>query len=550
MQYTVTNRLIIMLLCGLLAIVGVGTVGLMQMQHIKSQLDTVQSRYAPAISACDQAALSFSNVRRASVLYTNASSDAVRATAQKQLSDGVSDLRGRFADLQQKALGLPDEKQFLDQEAEVSAQYLQMTDQLIADMNAPGADIHAVLATAPAKMGPVGARLLAALDGHSRLYAELMARSVENSAQVYASARWAIGLCAVVALAVLALLGITLIREIRQRLNGLSGMMDEVSHTLDFTTRIRIRRMDELGRTADAFNRLVQRQQENLLSISTSAGSVTSAAEEMAQNSTQVAVAAGQQSESASSMAATLEEITVSINHVADAAVDTNQVVTRAGDLAQSGEQTISDVMARIQAIATSVDQAAEQIRSLEAHSAEISGVIRVIKDVADQTNLLALNAAIEAARAGESGRGFAVVADEVRKLAERTSHSTQEITNTVETMRESASAAVGTMEIVVEQVTGGVSLAQEANGEIGRIGSASREAVTMVGDITQSIREQGAAANNISVQVERIAQMSEESSAAAANNAQVARKLDELARAMLGVISAYRLGASGTTAR
>lgn len=544
MQYTVTNRLIIMLMCGLLAIFGVGAVGLIQMQRIKAQLDTVQSRYAPAVSASDQAALAFANVRRASVLYSNAPTDAVRTTAQKQLADGITDLRARLADLQGKAVGSAEEKRFLQQEAEISAQYLQMTDQLMTDMSVPGADVKALLSAAPGKLGPVATKLLEALDGHAKLYAELMTESVTTSDHLYASARWTISLCALVALVILALLGISLIHEIRHRLNRLCGHMDEVSRSLDFTRQISVIRRDELGKTAEAFNRLVSRQQGSLLTIAQNAASVTSAAEEMALNSEQVATASTHQSEAAANMAATLEEVTVSINHVADRAVDTHKMVTQAGDLSQQGERSIGEVMGGIQEISASVDHAADQIRSLEAHSAEISSVIKVIQDVADQTNLLALNAAIEAARAGETGRGFAVVADEVRKLAERTSHSTQEITKTVESMRSSASQAVGTMQEVVKRVNSGVSLAQEANGEIGRIGSASREAVAMVGDITESIREQGAAANNISVQVERIAQMSEESSAGAGNNAQIARNLDELARAMLRIISAYRLKA------
>jgi len=200
--------------------------------------------------------------------------------------------------------------------------------------------------------------------------------------------------------------------------------------------------------------------------------------------------------------------------------------------------QTVSD----IQGIALSVHEAAELIHELEQHSQQISKIVIVIREVADQTNLLALNAAIEAARAGEQGRGFAVVADEVRKLAERTGTSTKEIASTVSAMRTNASNAVICMQGVVSKVTEGVERAQEANRSIKKIGEGSRNAVAMVTEITNAIREQGSATNNIAIQVERIAQMSEQSSAAAGNSAQTAQDLDRLANDMKRIVSTYQL--------
>nr|WP_022851016.1 methyl-accepting chemotaxis protein [Limisalsivibrio acetivorans] len=89
---------------------------------------------------------------------------------------------------------------------------------------------------------------------------------------------------------------------------------------------------------------------------------------------------------------------------------------------------------------------------ALESSSAEIEGIVGLIKDIADQTNLLALNASIEAARAGEMGRGFAVVADEVRKLAERSQASTSEISDIISSIRGKAITMVENVENSKEQ--------------------------------------------------------------------------------------------------
>ena len=345
-----------------------------------------------------------------------------------------------------------------------------------------------------------------------------------------------------IALAIVLAIGVPVAREIRFRMNRFRDTISGVNASLDFTVRIPIKRMDELGSSADAFNKLLDRLQDNLRSIANGAQSVASAANAMATTAGQVATASTQQSEAASNMAATVEEMTVSINHVADRSQEANRLSSESGQLAVSGEKIIGQTAEDIHDIAATVDQAAGLIHGLEQHSQQISNVVQVIKDVADQTNLLALNAAIEAARAGDQGRGFAVVADEVRKLAERTSASTQEIASTIEAMRSSAGEAVDSMQGVVAKVAHGVERAQQANDMMLQIGAGARGAVGMIGEIAEAIREQGAATNNIATQVERIAQMSEESSAAAGHSADAARELDRLASDMRHIVSAYQL--------
>jgi methyl-accepting chemotaxis protein len=237
-----------------------------------------------------------------------------------------------------------------------------------------------------------------------------------------------------------------------------------------------------------------------------------------------------------------VEEMTVSINHVGDRAAEANNLAQQSGELAKTGHAVIASTIRGIKEISQIVDQAAKEVKSLEKSGEEIGKVVKVINEVAEQTNLLALNAAIEAARAGDQGRGFSVVADEVRKLAERTTLSTKEIANTVVLMGQETNQAISRINDVVKLVSEKVEEANKADTAIRQITDGSEKTVEVVSEITDAIREQAAGMNNIAVQIERIAQMSEESSAAADTSADTAKMLDTLATEMKTIVSTYRL--------
>ena len=333
-----------------------------------------------------------------------------------------------------------------------------------------------------------------------------------------------------------------LARSITRPLSQMQTTMAEVERSGDFTRRIEIDSQDEVGMTAKSFNELIGSLQTALRQILDSVAKVSEAARGLSASSAEVSARSAQQSEAASAMAATVEQVTVSINHVSTNANDALDISRRSGELSSQGGDVIHDAANEMMQIADTVRETSVAIETLGQQSSKISSVVQVIKEVADQTNLLALNAAIEAARAGEQGRGFAVVADEVRKLAERTSRATEEISNMIGAVQHSAQAAVSSMNGAVSKVGGGVALAQKAGDSINHIKEGAGRVTEVVSDISASLNEQSTASNDLARHVEKVAQMTEENSAAAAHTASAANSLEELADAMRVAVGRFKV--------
>ncbi|AQZ32988.1 chemotaxis protein [Pseudomonas sp. LPH1] len=298
---------------------------------------------------------------------------------------------------------------------------------------------------------------------------------------------------------------------------------------------------DEIGVLLDAFATMQERLREMIGQIRAGAVQLVEAAQNISSASTQLSVSTQEQSQAASSMAATVEELTVSINHVADNANEAHGLSSDSGRQSAEGGAVIQETLASMQRIADTVQGAAAQIAELGQHSDQISSIVNVIKEIADQTNLLALNAAIEAARAGEQGRGFAVVADEVRLLAQRTANSTQEITEMIKKIQLGTRSAVSNMEVGVQQVNGGVVQASQAGDAIVTIRQASASVVGVVDQISMALREQTVASQDVARNVERIAQMSMENSEAVAETSRTAQGLQQLALSLEKQVASFR---------
>ncbi|MBI5923027.1 MAG: Cache 3/Cache 2 fusion domain-containing protein [Betaproteobacteria bacterium] len=310
----------------------------------------------------------------------------------------------------------------------------------------------------------------------------------------------------------------------------------------DLSSSMHTRREDEIGALMAALDHMRESLRQMIGKITSNAQSISELSALLSSTAGEVANQSEQQSEAAASAAAAVEEMTASIGHVSENARNSFTLAQQAGENAQRGGRIVESASMEMRNIADSVNQSSQRVHTLGEHSASISAIAGVIKEIADQTNLLALNAAIEAARAGEQGRGFAVVADEVRKLAERTAKSTEEITAMIGTVQSETEQVVETMRQAQERVNTGVAMASEAGRAMSEISDGSDQVVDTVNGISVALQQQSTASNLIATNVENIAGMSEKNAYAIQDVAKASGQLQESANSLQAAVKLFRV--------
>lgn len=190
-----------------------------------------------------------------------------------------------------------------------------------------------------------------------------------------------------------------------------------------------------------------------------------------------VDMAAIDTSERAIAVGASIEETSVAISTVAQAAEEFSHGSIEIGSYMRDSSEVSARAVAATRTAVREIDQ-------LKTVGQQVGEIVSMIGSIAGQTNLLALNATIEAARAGESGRGFAVVAQEVKNLAGQTQRATQAI-------QEKITAFDDALLRATEQTAAIASI-------IAKVDSSSV-------DIEHRVRDQSAASENIARSVAEI---------------------------------------------
>lgn len=224
--------------------------------------------------------------------------------------------------------------------------------------------------------------------------------------------------------------------------------------------------------------------------------------------------------------ATAMEEMNNTVLEVAQNANMAAQVSATTRSNASQGAEIVKQTIDSIGIVQKQSLVLKEDMVGLGQQAGAISQVMSVISDIADQTNLLALNAAIEAARAGEAGRGFAVVADEVRKLAEKTMHSTVDVSTAVKNIQDSASKNMQQVDTAVSTIAQANTLAEQSGAALQRIVHEADSTADQVRAIATASEEQSATSEEITRSVGHVNEIATETSRAMREAAQAVSDL------------------------
>lgn len=341
----------------------------------------------------------------------------------------------------------------------------------------------------------------------------------------------------------------------------------------DFSIDVReseLKRHDEFGQMAIAFQALNKKMRALLRNISDSAEGVAASSEELTASASQsaevsdqvaksiadVAVGSGNQLTAINAATNIIEQLSASIEEVsANASVSADKAM-EATNTAKQGSLAVEDAVKQMELIEDVVTDSARIVAKLGERSQEIGQIIDTISSIAGQTNLLALNAAIEAARAGEQGRGFAVVAEEVRKLAEQSQEAAKKISALINVIQRDTEEAVVTMESGTKEVKAGTevvihsgrsfsdiaSLVDVVSAQSQHIAGTIQEMAKNSQQIVESIRSLDQMSKNVVSEAETVSAATEQQSASIQEISHASQGMAKTAQELQGAIRSFKL--------
>ncbi|MCP4547985.1 MAG: HAMP domain-containing protein [bacterium] len=324
----------------------------------------------------------------------------------------------------------------------------------------------------------------------------------------------------------------------------------------DLTGVLDIQSKDEIGRIAEAFNRMRTQLHTIIMRIDTDSQTLGASTETINDQATSLKEDAQVMSEISTSVSSACTQLDGNISTMATSADEMSGTLNSVSISIEEMSASISEVAknsVRGSEIATKADlqakQSVEIMGQLQESSIQINRVMEVISNIAGQTNLLALNATIEAASAGDAGKGFAVVANEVKELARQTASATDEIRSQIEGMQSNTENAVQSIEsisLVISEVSdisqSIASAVEEQSATIHEISQSGSNANVAAQGIAQQANESAEGTRNISTSIVNVKNAAQETEQSVSRTSESSHDLHNLSDDMRSIVSQFKL--------
>ena len=510
----ITKQLILTLTIALLALLLLGAGGAIQLQRAQERFDTVQNRIIPSIQGLNAAKGFLADSRLAGYRLSVFSNLADKTALDKAVADANTNFDKVIATYRAERLYDATDSKMLDADQAAMEAYRRALVPFFAAAYA--GDMDGVRATllAGTPLAITAAAAKKSMDDHIAYNNKLVDDVKAESLAAYDTAFNTMLAVLGVAVLLTGALAWHIYRTISGGLGNIEHTLERVSASLDLSAAMPVERMDEVGRTATAFNKFLERIVDVIATVRTSADTVSVAAAQISAGNADLSVRTEQQASSLEETASSLEELTSAVRQNTDNARQANTLAVSASDVARKGGAVVAQVVGTM----GSINESAKKI----------ADIIGVIDGIAFQTNILALNAAVEAARAGEQGRGFAVVATEVRNLAQRSAAAAKEIK--------------GLIEDSVDKVNTGSVLVDQAGATMEEIVASIRRVTDIMGDIANASHEQSAGIEQVNQAISQMDQVTQQNAALVEEAAAAASSLQDRAVELVDVVAVFRL--------